>query len=103
MKELRVNARTVRVKARQTIFLDVLLSPALEAAHVENLLTPGEFPVEQATRKNFFAEIEPETTQPAGRMPPSYFVSLVSRFAVRRIVGSHIIISGKNDGPAASA
>jgi hypothetical protein len=55
---------------------------------VENLWTNGEFPVEQATVKYFFRQILSESWQLRDPGRPSYFVSLVSRLWVRRIVAA---------------
>jgi predicted RNase H-like HicB family nuclease len=52
---------------------------------VENLLMHGAFPVERKTAKYFFCEIANDLSTNSKVHRPSYFVSLVSQFAKRRI------------------
>jgi hypothetical protein len=63
----------------------------------------GEFPVEDATTKFLFCRIWNESPQTGDRTPPSYFVSLVTRRAVRRIVFFSHSHSELKNGPCGTA
>jgi hypothetical protein len=70
IEDFRVMGRTKRVK------------------RVENLLMNGEFPVEYTTTEFFFHRIGRESSRSGCCDRPSYFVSLVSQCALRRILAA---------------
>ena len=95
--------RTERVKRKAGLRKVALapVSPKADACtaeapqarrRVENLLMNGEFPVEYTTTKFFFHRIGCESSRTGRCDRPSYFVSLVSRFALRRILAAPLFI-----------